>query len=184
MENQTIDVHTVGPGERPKTGPVALRYGIITALAVVIYSLIINIAGLSTSRALGWLVYLIIIAGIVKASQEFRKSARGTMTFGEGFRIGAVISLITGAVSAVFTYIYLAFIDNSSIAIGLEKARESMENRGMNDEEIERTLAITSKFMTPPWISLIALIVTIVVGLIISAIIAAIMKKTDTLPTS
>lgn len=184
MENQTIDTSTTGAWERPKTGAVSKRYGIITALSVVIYSLVINIARLNTSKALGWLVYLIIIVGIVKASQEFKKSTRGTMTFGEGFRIGAVICLITGTVSAIFTYIYLAFIDSSLIALGLEKARESMESQGLSEDKIEARLAVAAKFVTPPMMSLWTLLGTIFIGLIISAIIAAITKKTDTLPTS
>jgi hypothetical protein len=59
----------------------------------------------------------------------------------------------------------------------MDKAREDMETRGMDDAQIDQAMSMTEKFMTPGIMFAMGVLSYVIIGFIISLIIAAIMRK-------
>lgn len=165
--------------QQPSLRQIGIRYGLIVALIMVVYSLILQFAGLAMNRPLGFLSYVILIAGIVVAHNTFKRDGDGYMTLGQGIGIGMWITLVAGVISSVFSYLYLRFIDDSVIQKAMDEAVTQMEERGMPDDQIDQAMKITEKFMQPGAMMIIALITMLILGFIVSLIVSAITKKTN-----
>jgi hypothetical protein len=163
--------------EKVSTARVALKYGIITAVAVIVYSTIINLIGQSQNQALSALAFLILIGGIVWGMRDFRTQNHGFISYGQGLGVGSLISAIVGLIGATFTMFYMQFIDTTILSQSLDKARADMESRGMDDSQIDQAMEISEKFMTPGMVFLIGILSYVIIGFIISLIVAAIMRK-------
>ena len=99
------------------------------------------------------------------------------MTYGQGLGIGTLMSAISGLISSVYAYIYHEFIVPTLRQQILDKVREDLENRGMDDTQVEQALEMSQKFSTPGFTFLFGIIGSIFIGFIIALIISAIMKK-------
>jgi predicted membrane protein len=163
--------------EQVSTARIALKYGIITAVAVIVYSTLLTVTGLNQNQALSSLGFVILIAGIVWAMRDYREQNSGFMSFGQGLGIGSLMSAIVGLFGAMFTMFYMQFIDTTLIQQSLNKAREDLEKRGMDDTQIDQAMEISQKFMTPGVMFLVQVLTYLVVGFIISLILAAILRK-------
>lgn len=156
-----------------------LRYGVIAAIVLIIYGLILQIAGLITNQALAYINYLILAVIIFLAHKAYKEKGDGFMTFGQGLSIGVIISIISGVVSAIFSYIYLKFVDDSMLAMIREQSYRTMEEKGMSDEQIEQAMGFSEKFMSPEMILVFGIIGMVFFGFIISLIVALITKKNN-----
>lgn len=165
--------------QQPSLRQIGIRYGLIVALIMVVYSLILQFADLAMNRPLGFLSYVMLIAGIVVAHNTFKRDGDGYMTLGQGIGIGMWITLVAGVISSVFSYLYLRFIDDSVIQKAMDEAVTQMEERGMPDDQIDQAMKITEKFMQPGAMMIIALITMLILGFIVSLIVSAITKKTN-----
>jgi hypothetical protein len=156
---------------------VAIKYGLLVGLISVVFSLILFLTQQNTNTALGWISYVILIVGIVLAYREFKRSNSGFMSYGQGLGIGTLIGTVTGVLSAIFVYIYIAFVDSDL----LERTRETqileMERRNMSDEQIDQAMEMTAGLFGPGFMALTALIGTIVLAFLFSLVIAAIMRN-------
>jgi len=160
--------------EQVSTTRVALKYGIITAVAVIVYSTLINVTGMTQNRALTSLAFVILIVGIVLGMKDYRAQNNTFMSYGQGLGIGSLISAIVGLIGSMFSMFYLEFIDNTIIKQSMDKAREDMETRGMDDAQIDQAMSMTEKFMTPGIMFAMGVLSYVIIGFIISLIIAAI----------
>jgi hypothetical protein len=165
--------------QQPSLRQIGIRYGLIVALVMVVYSLILQFAGLAMNRPLGFLTYAILIAGMVVAHNTFKRDGDGYMTLGQGISIGMWLTLVAGVISSVFSYLYLKFIDDSVIQTAMDEAITQMEERGMPDDQIDQAMKITEKFMQPGAMMLIALVTMLILGFIISLVVSAITRKTN-----
>ncbi len=165
--------------EKATVSQIGLRYGLITGLVLIVYSLILSLAGLVGNQALGWVSYLILLAGIILAHSAYKKGGDGYMSVGQGLGIGMIISLVGGVLNGVFTFIYIKFIDNSMLQTIKDQAMEKMQQKGMSDEQIDQAMKITGKFMTPPMILVWIIVGLLIAGFIISLIISLFTKKTN-----
>ncbi len=156
---------------------IGFRYGIIAAIISIIYSLILQLAGLASNQALSSLGLVILAIVIYLAHKAFKEQGDGFMKYGQGVSIGFIISLVSGVIGSIFMYIYISFIDDSVIQQGIDKAYQDLEERGMSDEEIEQAMQFTEKLMTPMFFLIVGIVFTIIAGLIISLIISGITKK-------
>lgn len=156
---------------------VGIRYGILTGLASVIFSFGLNTTGLDQSPV-KWLSLVILVVGIYLAQNYFKQQNTGFMSYGQGLSIGTILSVVTGVLCGIFTYIYVLYIEPEYIARILDKARADMEARGgMTDAQIEQGMMWTAKFMNGPMMFAFALLGTLFFGFIISLITSAIIKN-------
>jgi hypothetical protein len=169
MENTSTSVTPVS---------VAVRYGVLTGLVSIIFSFLLLATGQEGNVPLSMLGFVIWIGGVVLAHKFFKAHNGGFMSYGQGLGIGTLISAISGAMGAIFRYVYMEFIDPSAMQRTVDAARAKLESQGMDDAQIDQAVAMTQKFSSGPMGMVIAIISAVVIGFILSLIVAAITKNT------
>jgi Protein of unknown function (DUF4199) len=159
------------------TARTALKFGLITGVAYIIYTTILYVSGQAANTALGWLGMIISITGMVFAMKEYREDNSGFMTYGEGLGIGTMMSAVSGLLAGTYGYIYNTFIDPTMRQQIMDKVRTDMENKGMDDDKIDQAMQMTEKFSSPGMTFLFSIVGAIFIGFLISLIISAIMRK-------
>jgi hypothetical protein len=156
----------------------SMNYGALLGLALVIYSLILWMLDLSTSRSLGYVSYLIIIAGLFLGMKMFRdQESGGFITYGRALGLGVMISLFAAIISGFFGYIFFKFLDPGMIEKIALMAEEQLYERGMPEEQIEMALNAQKMFMKPGFLAITSFIGYVFMGFIFSLIIAIFVKK-------
>ena len=163
--------------EKASTARTALKYGVVTAVAIMVFTTILNVAGQSQNKWLAMLSYVIMIVGIVLAMKEFREVNKGFMTYGEGLGLGSLVSAILGFLASMFAMVYLKFIDPTIMAQTLEKARADMEAQGLDDAQIDRYMEMSQKFSSPGIMFAAGVFGYLFMGFIFSLIIAAVIRR-------
>lgn len=167
MENTATPVTTTA---------VAIRYGLLVGLVSVIVSFLLNALELEQTPA-KWLTTIILIAGIVLAQKHFKQRNNGFLSYGQGLSIGTFLSVVVGVISAVFSYIYMNFIDTEFANRILDKTRADMESKGLADAQIDQAMTWTAKFMNGPLMMATVVFMTILMGFITSLVVSAITKN-------
>lgn len=164
--------------KQPSVTSVALKYGFIGGLVIVIYTLILMVADLGTNKWLSSLGYIILIGAIVIAIKEYKKSNSGYVAYGQGLGIGTLVSAVIGLMAGIFMWIYTSFVDQNYMSNLMEAQRIELEDRGMSDEQIDSAIAMGQSFQGPVMTIVASLVGYIIIGFIFSLIISAIMKNT------
>lgn len=158
---------------------IALKYGIILGIIFIIYGTILQLLDLDmqTANYLGWLNFVVLLIGIIMAIREYKQETGGFMTFGQGLGLGTLLSFVSGAISALFTYFYIKFIDGSL----MEKIKEAqlieLEKQDLSDEQMEQTMEMMDKFTGAGVIAISSVFMCLLLGFIFSLIVSAIMKN-------
>lgn len=158
---------------------LAFKWGPILALISFSYFLVMVLTGNSQNQLLSSLGLIFSIAIIVMAHKSFKEEGNGFMSYGEGFKIGTMISVVSAPISGLLTYVYIKFLDESYMQLVKDKAIMDMEKRGMGDEQIEQAMEVASFFMSPEFIFFMAIIAGIIMGMIISLIISIFTRNPD-----
>ena len=158
------------------TTSVGTRYGLLTGLISVIISFGLFAVQMEQS-SLRYVSFLVLLGGIVMAMRYYKENNRGFMSFGQGLGIGTVLSAVVGALSAIFTYVYMNIIDPEVVGRMMDKARADMEAKGnLSDEQIDQAMTIAGKFMNGPIMLAGVILGTIFFGFILSLVVSAILK--------
>ncbi|MBB6612549.1 DUF4199 domain-containing protein [Pontibacter sp. Tf4] len=163
--------------QQPSVTSVALKYGLITALVSIVYTLIIMVLDMSDNRWLSALSFIIMIAGIVLAMKEYRTLNGGFMSYGQGLGIGTLVSAISGLLSGIFMWIYTTFVDTEYMGRMRDKQIDALLDQGMTDEQVDAAMSMSEKFQGPLALILGGLIGAVVIGFLLSLILSAIMKR-------
>jgi len=163
--------------EEPSTARIALKYGVITGVASIVYNVILIISEKNQNQALSALGLIILVAGMVYAMREFKTENTGYMSYGQGLGIGTLIAAISGLLGATFMMFYTHFIDTNFMQKTLDTARGDMERRGMSDAQIDAGMQFSEKMMSPGIMFATGVFFSIFIGFILSLIIAAIMRR-------
>lgn len=158
---------------------IGIKYGIILGLIFVVYTLILQIAAYTTNPWLAAVTFLILTAGIVMAHKAYIAGGDGYMSIGQGLGIGMLISLIGGVISSIFSYVYIKFVDDSSIQRGIDVQIEKMEEQGMDDATIEQAMEMVGKFATPEMQLGIGIVGILFFGFILALIVSLFTKKAN-----
>jgi Protein of unknown function (DUF4199) len=159
------------------TARVAIKWGLITGVASVIFTTILFVSGQAANSALSWLGVLISVATMVYAMKEFRTENNGFMSYGQGLGVGTMMSAVGGFISTTYTYIYRTFIDPNIMQEIMDKVRQDLEARSMSEDQIESAMSMSEKFSSPGLGFVFGILGAIFVGFILSLIISAILKK-------
>lgn len=158
-----------------------LKFGLISAVSGIIWTLIMYLTELDKSdysKPLGWLMILFYLAFVVLAVKETRDTNNGYISFGEAFKTGFFTMMIGAVIGTIYFYIHVSFVDTNFIDHIFEQSRaEMMKQPNMTEEQIEQALKFTAMFMTPGVMAFFGLLMNLIGGLIGSLIVAAIMKK-------
>ncbi|MEZ0539460.1 DUF4199 domain-containing protein [Fibrella arboris] len=164
--------------EKPSTAKLALKWGVITAVALIIYSTLLYTIGGMANTSLTLLVYVIIAIGITLGIREFRAMNGGYLTIGEGVGLGALLSAVSGLLSSIYSVLYTTVIDPSVREQIMNQVRAKMEDQGnLTDEQIDQALDISQKFQSPGLQLIFGILGSVLIGVIFSLIISAIMRR-------
>ncbi|WP_031528631.1 DUF4199 domain-containing protein [Dyadobacter crusticola] len=163
--------------EKTSTARVALKYGVLASVVIMIYTTIINVAGLGQNKLLSSLSFVFMIVAIVLAMKNFREQNKGFISYGEGLGVGSLVSAVMGLLSSAFTMFYIQFIDNTLLTQSMDQVREDMERKGMDDAQIDQAMELSQKFMSPGIVFVMGVLGYVVTGFIISLIVAAIIRR-------
>ena len=156
----------------------AMNWGLIVGVVMVIFSLIMYFLGLSLEKWVGYISYLIMIAGIVYATIQYRDNVLdGSISYGKALGFGTLVIMFASILSGLYAYVFYAYIDPEMITKMLEMAEEEMVNKGIPDEQIEMAIEMQSKFMKPGLMSLLSIPSLTLIGFIISLITSIFLKK-------
>lgn len=151
--------------------------GLIIALILIAFGLIIHFAGLSAMKSLGYIQYAILGGGLIWCCITYAKQNDGNVTFGNTFAHGFKATAATTGIFAVYTFFAIKFITPEVIDIALDQARASMvEQKKMSDSDINDALSMTRKFFLPFAIAAVV-VMFLIFGCIFSLIGAAVAKK-------
>lgn len=160
------------------TTQIALKWGIISALASIVLMTIMYMTDLWKNTAVSSIISLGIgIVILVMAMKEFKDANGGFMTFGQGFGLGMLASVISAVISILYQQLYMRVIDSSFPEKMKDFQYEQMESQGLSEEQIEQAISISEKFTTGGLSFLFPLLAAIFFSMIMTLIVAAIMKK-------
>lgn len=162
---------------QPSVMSVALKYGFLTALVAIVYSLILLVTDLSNNPWLAAVSYLILIAGLVLAMKQYKVMNHGYMSYGQGLGIGTIVSAIYGLLSSIFMWIYTSFVDPGYMERQLLRQEAEMLEKGMSQEQIDAGMGMVQSIQGPVLLIVVGTLSAIIMGFIFSLIIAAIMKN-------
>lgn len=162
---------------QPSVSSVALKYGLMGAVASVVYTAILLIADINISGWAGALGYIILIAFMVIAMKEYKSQNNGFMSYGQGLGIGTLVALAFGVLGGLFMFIYTSFIDTEYTSNLMDKQRIELEEKGMSDEQIEQAIAMGESFSSPVMMIVWSIVGSVFIGFLLSLIVSAVMKN-------
>lgn len=166
--------------QSPSVKKIALNYGVLLALFSIVLQVISYALDSHIDRPwwLSFIQLLISIAIIVLGLRAFKQENAGYLSFGQAIKTGVAISVIAGIISVIFNYIFITFIDPDFIQKTMDFTREQMEqNPSLTEEQINMSMEMSAKFMTPWIMSAFAIIGTLFFGFVISVIAGLAMRK-------
>lgn len=165
-----------------------VKWGLITGMVYVIFSLISNMLGLqqggsgSGSMGIGMLVNLVLLLAtfytIYLGIKEFRdEDQNGRLTMGEAFKSGMKIAVIAGLIGAVFTFIYMKFIDPDMVDRLMAESEKRMDEMNVPEDQREMSNKITGIFLNPAIMAPFMLLWVAFWGIFKSLVAGAMLKK-------
>jgi len=156
----------------------AMVYGLYLALVLTLFSVILYVSGLILNTKVGYVSIALTIIGIVVAQIQYRnRELNGTITYGQALGFGVAIMLFAGIVTALYTLVLYTFIDPSLIDQTKAIQEEAMLKKGLTEDQIEAAMSMTSKMMTPGWLSIMGLVGSVFSGTIVSLLTSIFVKK-------
>ncbi|ARK11221.1 DUF4199 domain-containing protein [Fibrivirga algicola] len=169
--------------EKPSTARLALKWGLITGVALIIYSTLLFTLGQTANSGLTMLIYLIMAGGLFMGIREYRILNGGYLSIGEGMGTGTLQSAVSGIISATYSLLYTTFIDPSVTEQIQNQMRAQMEDQGkLTDEQIDQAMEVMQKFQSPGLQFMAGVLGAIFIGAILSLLISAIMRRKNNNP--
>ena len=163
--------------------PYVIKNGLILGLTLVAYQLIQFMFELYTNQYLGWGIYVLIILMLIFTIRSYREEAGGGyISYGKCVGLGSLTLSVAAAISCLFYYIYVKFVDTAIIENLKDMAIVKWEEAGMSEAQIEQSLEFAEWFMAPGFMAISAFFGYMFMGGIILLIIAAFMKRDNPNP--
>ena len=160
---------------------IAMTYGLVTGLIMVVIGAILHVTGLSMNKALGFASYVPFIAGIIMCCIAYSKANDGYVTFGQVFVQGLIASCVIAGVITIWTFISLAVWPDMIDKLMEQSRAEMQKNPKLTEEQIDMAVSMAGRFMKP-MMFVGATIGTVFSGCIFSLIGAGAAKKNGSRP--
>jgi len=159
-----------------------MTWGAITGIVMIIYSLLLYVFNQFYNQGLGIISYAFLIAGILFGSYAYRdKVLGGTISYGNAFMTGLLITLFAGILSSFFSFILVRFIDPGMVEQAIAQTEEKLMNQGrLSEDQIEMMVEKSRKMISSPITVVIGMFFFTLIGTVISLVTAAITKREPT----
>lgn len=168
--------------EQKSTFSFALQFGLLTGLVLIVFTLILFLAGVGDKSPLHFISFVIYIVMLYWGMVNIRdRQLDGTMNYGKAFGIGFWIIFFAAILVGIFTFFYLKYIDTGAIARQLQIAENKIlaRNPNISDADLNKALGMAKMFATPVMSAISQFIGSIIIGTIFSLIIAIFAKRED-----
>jgi hypothetical protein len=164
------------------TTNAGLKYGMYTALGLIIFDLLLYVAGMKDPvdpSPIQYLGFVILIAGVVMAIKYYKDSNEGLLTYGQGLGAGTVAALIAGIIVAVYLIIFFYAIDPGMVEEirAAAKMNAMKSNPNMTEEQWDQASGIMNAMTSPTAMGIMSIIMYTILGFITSLIAGAVMKN-------
>lgn len=170
-QNQTISKFSVNPG--------LILGGVMILISVITY--ILGIDPVENSWA-SWIPYPFMAFAFYYFQKEYRDNHNGGfLSMGEAVKLGVTIAVIAGVLAAIYSVIFVLYIEPDFVDKMLLKVEEQMleKNPEMTQAQIDMAIGVTKKMMSP-YISVpLAIVGNAVSGLILSLATGFFTKKSN-----
>ncbi|MDP2137777.1 MAG: DUF4199 domain-containing protein, partial [Candidatus Didemnitutus sp.] len=148
-----------------------------------VFSLLMYFTGyqtekLATGQYIQWvgfaLVFVVLWMG-VKAVRE--ENPHHAISYGQAVGAGFVISLLSGLMTSIYSFIHYKFINTNFADYQLEILRGKWAEAGLSDTQMEQAENMTRAMMGPTMTAVMTFVGMCIVGLIMALIIAAFLKR-------
>ena len=158
-------------------------YALILTVIGTLMSLLLYFTGYQTEKlatgekiqSIGLLIMFIVLWLGTKAVRD--ESEPPVMSYGKGVGTGVLISLYSGLMSAIYSFIHLKLINVNFADYKIELLRGQWVEKGMNDAQVEQAEHFARMMMGPVFSAVFTLIFMVFTGLIMSLIISAFLKR-------
>ncbi|MDP1580748.1 MAG: DUF4199 domain-containing protein [Candidatus Didemnitutus sp.] len=158
-------------------------FALALTITQAVFSLLMYFTGfqtekLATGQYIQWLGFVIMFVVLwlgIKAVREERE--HGAISYGQAVGAGVVISLLSGLMTSVYTFIHFKFINTSFVDYQMEILRGRWAEAGLTDPQMEQAENMTRMMMGPAMSAVMTCVGMLIVGLILSLIIAAFVKR-------
>ena len=96
---------------------IGVKYGLLTALGLVLYFLLMKLLGFVHIVELRFLNAVILTIGIVFALRAYKKLKQGNIGYLQGLGTAYLTALVATAVFAVFMLVYIKGFDDSLLEV-------------------------------------------------------------------
>jgi Protein of unknown function (DUF4199) len=168
MENQQTSTN-------PTTTKVGLKYGVFTAVALLLVSFVAGLL-LPGDSAGVFLTLFVFFAGIAYGMIEFRRNNDNSMTFGQGFGLGMLVSAIVGLIHGTIAWLTLFMMGAKAIDEQKQKALVQLE-KYYSDEEIEKAKPMLEWMFSPGFMFFLSVIGFLFLGLIVTLFASMIFRR-------
>jgi len=127
----------------------AMTFGLITGLALVIYTLLLYMTDniVSSNVFLNILQWVILAGGLYYGIKSYRDQySDGYITYGRSLGLGVLISVFVGVILGLFTYLLYAAIDPGLLEKTIKVAQEEMLKTGMSEKQVEAATEMQRTF--------------------------------------
>jgi len=167
----------------PNGMSIGIRFGLFLGLFSIVYFLALAVSNINPQSGIwNWLGILFMIVALFLAHKNFKDSGDGFMSYGQGVGIGFWVTAISTLLSAVFSYIYMKFIDTGYLDMIKDKQMEEFAERGMSEEEIDQAMQFASAFTSPEMILVFGVLAGVFFGMIIVLLVTIFTQKKNPTP--
>lgn len=156
-----------------------MNWGGILGFALIAVSVVFYVLGMTESKAVQWLSYAVLAAGIYLGSKARKDEQNGFLSYGEGLGAGTGVAFFASIIIAFYTFIFFHFIDPAMVDQLISRAELEMYDRGSSEQEIEMGMKYAKMFMTPHAMAIMVVLTYTFIGFIFSLITSAILRKDD-----
>jgi hypothetical protein len=160
----------------------AMTYGSNIGIGLVVYYVLLDIAGLYTSSALGIVQYAVLCGGIYFGTKAYRdKELGGHISYGNALVFGLIISIFAGIIVIFFNLILMRYIDpglvDKVMAVMEERLQNGWLSRMIPADQMDVALDKSRESLTSVWSIPSGVFVFSLIGFIFSLITSAFLKK-------
>lgn len=156
----------------------SIKYGLYTGIAMVLLSLLFYALDVKTNSWPQYVSIGVLLAGLIVGTLAFRdKCNGGYISYGRSLGSGVMISLITGVILAIYSYLNSAFLNPEIIEQMMRAGEENMIKQGLSDDQIDQAMGMTTMFMTPVFIAITSFFSMLLWGTLISLLASIFIKK-------
>ncbi len=148
---------------------------------MILYNLILFLAGLHLNRTLGYLGFLLLLGGMTWGTLEYRKTLPGGfIAYGKAFTSCFMIGLFAAILGAIYMYAFAQFIHPGLMQEMADAQQAALAAKNLTDEQLEQAMAMASKFTSPVMMTIFGFLGSLFFSLILGLLAAIFLKKEDT----